>query len=244
MVLARPDAQTIVLPTTPREVCDITGAGDMVLAVTGLCRAAGLPLEAAARLANIAAGLQVQRPGVAPVSRAELRAALAGGHFEASKLTDLQAMAARAAAYRRSGHTLVFANGCFDLLHRGHIAYLRQAGQRGDVLVVAVNSDASVRRLKGPGRPVMPQADRLALVAALACVDHVLLLEEDTPHQLLRLLRPAVLVKGGNYTIEQVIGREVVQAYGGQVCVTGCQEGVSTTHILQQWCARAVNGHC
>jgi D-beta-D-heptose 7-phosphate kinase/D-beta-D-heptose 1-phosphate adenosyltransferase len=239
MVLARATGEGDWFPTQPREVYDITGAGDMVLAVTGLCRAAGLPLEAAARLANVAAGLEVERSGVAPVSRSELRAALCAERSEASKLVSLETMTALAAAYRRAGRSVVFANGCFDLLHAGHLTYLREAATLGDVLVVAVNSDDSVRRLKGPSRPAIAAPDRAALVAALEWVDHVLIFDEDTPHRLLALLRPDVLVKGGTYTPEEVVGREVVEAYGGRVCVTGRREGISTTRIITTLQARS-----
>jgi D-beta-D-heptose 7-phosphate kinase/D-beta-D-heptose 1-phosphate adenosyltransferase len=130
------------------------------------------------------------------------------------------------------GKTLVFTNGCFDLLHVGHASYLQDAAKLGDVLVVAVNSDDSVRRLKGPGRPVIRQADRAAMIAALECVDHVFLFDEDTPLELLHKLRPQVLVKGGTYSPEQIIGKEVVEAYGGKVCLTERVKGISTTAIL------------
>ena len=144
-------------------------------------------------------------------------------------------MAALAAAYRRKGKTVVFTNGCFDLLHVGHVTYLEQAATLGDVLVVAVNSDASVRRLgKGPERPIVPEADRAAMLAALACVDHVLIFDEATPHRLLEAIRPDVLVKGGTYTVEQVVGHEIVERYGGRVCVTGMRPGVSTTRLVAE----------
>jgi D-beta-D-heptose 7-phosphate kinase/D-beta-D-heptose 1-phosphate adenosyltransferase len=117
-------------------------------------------------------------------------------------------------------------------LHVGHANYLREAADLGDVLIVAVNSDASVRRLKGNDRPVIREADRAAMLAALACVRHVLIFEEDTPHELLRRLRPNVLVKGGTYTVEEIVGKEIVEAYGGRVCVLGKVDGVSTTEIL------------
>jgi D-beta-D-heptose 7-phosphate kinase / D-beta-D-heptose 1-phosphate adenosyltransferase len=220
-----------LFPAAPRRVRDVTGAGDLVLAVMGLCRAAGLPWATAAGLANVAAGLEVERHGVAPVRRAEVRAALAG-RGGTGKLVTRPQMAALAEAHRRAGRTLVLTNGCFDLLHAGHVAALQEAAALGDVLVVAVNSDAGVRRLKGPGRPVVAQADRVALLAALACVDHVLLFDDDTPHALLGELRPDVLVKGGTYRPEEVAGREVVEAYGGRVCVTGRRHGLSTTALL------------
>ncbi len=141
-------------------------------------------------------------------------------------------MEALAAGYRRQGKTLVFTNGCFDMLHVGHVTYLSEAAAEGDVLIVAVNSDASVRRLKGQDRPVIKEADRAAMLAALACVSHVLIFEEDTPLALLHRVRPEVLVKGGTYRVDEVVGADVVKAYGGRVCVTGKVDGVSTSEIL------------
>jgi D-beta-D-heptose 7-phosphate kinase/D-beta-D-heptose 1-phosphate adenosyltransferase len=148
------------------------------------------------------------------------------------KLLTLEELEPLAEAYRRQRKTLVFTNGCFDLLHVGHVRYLCEAAQLGDILIVAVNSDASVRRLKGNDRPVITAADRAAMLAALACVGHVLIFEDDTPHDLLRRLRPDVLVKGGTYTPDEVVGKEIVEAYGGRVCVTGKSQGVSTTEIV------------
>ena len=133
-----------------------------------------------------------------------------------------------------AGQAIVFTNGCFDLLHVGHVTYLQEAAQLGDVLVVGVNSDRSVRELKGPQRPIVPQAERTALVAALECVDHVVIFDEPTPLGLLRCLRPGVLVKGGTYAVAEVVGREVVEAYGGRVCVTGEVNGRSTTRLLAE----------
>jgi D-beta-D-heptose 7-phosphate kinase/D-beta-D-heptose 1-phosphate adenosyltransferase len=229
MALAALDQPARHFPTQPRAVCDVTGAGDLVLALLGLACASGLTWAEAIPLANLAAGLEVERLGVAPVTRAELRAALAP-----RKLVTLDDMATLAAAYRRQGKTVVCTNGCFDLLHVGHAQYLQEAAQLGDVLIVALNSDASVRRLKGPARPVIGQADRAALLAALGCVAHVLIFDDDTPHALLERLRPDVLVKGGTYRVEDVVGRELVQGYGGQVCVTGERPGVSTTALLAE----------
>ncbi len=148
------------------------------------------------------------------------------------KVVSVDEMAALAAEYRGRGKTLVFTNGCFDLLHVGHAEYLREAAALGDVLIVAVNSDASVRRLKGAGRPVIGEADRAAMLGALACVGHVVIFDEDTPEELLRRLRPDVLVKGGTYTADEVVGKEIVEAYGGRVCVTSQRPGVSTSAIL------------
>lgn len=227
---ARPGA---LFSTRPRQVYDVTGAGDTVLAVLGLCQAAGVALPVAARMANIAAGLQVEKLGVAPVSRGEIRAEMLGtGRTSYHKRISLTAMSELRHACRRNGRKVVFTNGCFDLLHAGHVAHLEQAALLGDVLVVAINSDACVRRLKGPARPVIPQDDRAMLVAALGCVDYVLLFDELTPHELLRALQPDVLAKGGTYRPDEVIGGEIVEAYGGRVCVTDRTRDVSTTAIV------------
>jgi D-beta-D-heptose 7-phosphate kinase/D-beta-D-heptose 1-phosphate adenosyltransferase len=134
---------------------------------------------------------------------------------------------------RQLGKRIVFTNGCFDLLHVGHVTYLAEAAACGDVLVVGVNSDNSVRQLKGSGRPVIGEADRAALLAALACVDAVVVFEDSTPHRLLELLRPDVLIKGGTYSPDEVVGREVVAAYGGEIRVAGMVDGISTTKIVE-----------
>jgi D-beta-D-heptose 7-phosphate kinase/D-beta-D-heptose 1-phosphate adenosyltransferase len=228
-----------VFPTEARAVYDITGAGDMVLAMIGVALAGGATAAQAIELGNVAAGLEVGKVGVAIVERSEIRAVLAEREVSsAGKIVTLQQMVAAAAAHRAGGQRLVLTNGCFDLLHVGHASYLEQARRLGDRLIVAINSDASVRRLKGEARPVICQADRAAMLAALAVVDYVLVFDEDTPHELLRQIRPDVLAKGGTYTPEQVVGHEVVEAYGGQVTVTGAVDGVSTTHILQRIAAR------
>ena len=148
------------------------------------------------------------------------------------KLITADQAATLADSYRRQRKTLVFTNGCFDLLHVGHMTYLQEAASLGDVLIVAVNSDAGVRRLKGPNRPVIDEQGRAALLAALACVDHVVIFDEPTPHELLRAIRPHMLVKGGTYRPEEVVGREAVEAYGGTVRVLGEVTGISTTQIL------------
>ena len=259
-------------PITPRAVYDITGAGDMVLAMLGLGLAAGLPLSVATQLANVAAGLEVQQPGVTPISRAEVLRELerlsvaarmsstsmasggcqpTGSHLSASstlrltpdarhllreeavaKLVTLDEAECLAAEYRRAGRTVVFTNGCFDLLHLGHVRCLEEARQFGDVLFVAINSDASVRQLKGTERPIIGEHDRARLLAALECVDHVLVFNDDTPHRLLHAIRPDVLVKGG--TTPDIVGRDVVEAYGGSVLRTSEIGGLSTTTLLSR----------
>ncbi|MGD9645575.1 MAG: D-glycero-beta-D-manno-heptose 1-phosphate adenylyltransferase [Pirellulales bacterium] len=233
---ARPtQPQGRVFPTEARAVYDITGAGDMVLAMIGVALAGGTTAAQAIELGNIAAGIEVGKVGVAIVERNEIRSVLAERDISAAgKIVSLPQMVVAAAAHRAGGERLVFTNGCFDLLHVGHASYLEQARRLGDRLVVAINSDTSVRRLKGATRPVIGQGDRAAMLAALAAVDYVLVFDEDTPHELLRQIRPDVLVKGGTYTPQEVVGHEVVEAYGGTVTVTEAVDGVSTTNILQQ----------
>lgn len=234
LVLVEPPHAPRTIATRARAVYDITGAGDMVLAMLGLGVAGGLPLADAARLANVAAGLEVERFGVSVVRREELRRELAQREQHTSgKLLARDELAHEVAVRRARGERIVFTNGCFDLLHVGHVTYLEQAAALGDVLIVGVNSDASVRRLKGPERPVIDEVDRAALLAALACVDYVIVFDEDTPHALLHLLRPDVLVKGATYSRDQVVGHEVVEGYGGLVEVVGLVDGVSTTRILE-----------
>lgn len=223
-----------IFPTRARAVYDITGAGDMVLSMIGVALAAGASPAACIELGNVAAGLEVERVGVAVIPREEIRAALAARQVaKTTKIHSVDQLAQIAAEHRARGERVVLTNGCFDLLHVGHVSYLQEAAALGDRLIVAVNSDASVRRLKGPSRPVIQQSDRAAMLAALAAVDYVLIFDEDTPHELLSKIRPDVLVKGGTYTTEQVVGHEVVESYGGQVCVTGVVDGISTTAIVQ-----------
>ena len=240
-------------PITPRAVYDITGAGDMVLAMLGLGLAAGLPLPVATQLANVAAGLEVQQPGVTPISRADVLCELERlspvvpdvvrprlpdesrrlNHEEKrDKLVTLDEAKRLADEHRRAGRTVVFTNGCFDLLHLGHVRCLEEARQFGDVLFVAINSDASVRQLKGTERPIIGEHDRARLLAALECVDHVLVFNDDTPHRLLHAIRPDVLVKGG--TTPDIVGRDVVEAYGGSVLRTSEIGGLSTTTLLSR----------
>jgi D-beta-D-heptose 7-phosphate kinase/D-beta-D-heptose 1-phosphate adenosyltransferase len=220
-------------PTHARAVYDITGAGDMVIAMMALAMAGGADAADAVRLANVAAGLEVDRAGVAVIYRDEIRSEiLLNRDSPAKKIVALDHAAALAAEHRRRGHKVVFTNGCFDLLHVGHVAYLAEAAKLGGALFVGVNSDESVRKLKGPGRPVIAETDRAAMLAALACVDQVVVFSDDTPHALLHAIRPDVLVKGGTYSPQEIVGHEVVEAYGGTVCVTGVVDGISTTNIL------------
>ncbi len=233
MALAHRQGGGQLFPTKARSVYDITGAGDMVLAVLGLGLAEGIPPDHAVLLANTAAGLEVDRTGVTPLTRAEIRAELQFHTVHSRrKITELGQLGRLAEEYRRRGQRIVLTNGCFDLLHVGHATYLEEAASQGDILVVAINSDASVGRLKGAGRPVIGQHERAAMLAALGCVDHVLVFDEDTPHEVLRGVRPDVLVKGGSYAPHEVVGREIVESYGGRIYLAGMVPGVSTTEIV------------
>jgi D-beta-D-heptose 7-phosphate kinase/D-beta-D-heptose 1-phosphate adenosyltransferase len=190
-------------------------------------------LEDAAPLANAAAGWQVRRVGIATMTLDDLRGEVAQ-RAPPIKVASLDELLESVREHRRRGRRIALTNGCFDLLHVGHVTYLQAARRQGDVLIVAINSDRSVRAIKGPQRPVVAQHDRAAMLAALTCVDHVLIFDELTPHALLAVLQPDVLVKGGDYALDQVVGREVVDAYGGEVCVTGHVPGISTSQLLNR----------
>ena len=202
------------------EVFDVTGAGDTVAAVMTLAAAAGMPLADAARMANAAAGIVVGVVGTAAADSDTLARVIAGEASQArSKVLPRAAVAARVADARARGATLVFTNGCFDVLHVGHLHMLQRARALGDLLVVAVNDDESVTRLKGKGMPIVPASQRAEILAALRFVDFVTVFSEPTPAQLIRTLRPDILVKGGNHTIDTVVGRDIVERYGGRVVV-------------------------
>ncbi|HQQ63208.1 MAG TPA: bifunctional D-glycero-beta-D-manno-heptose-7-phosphate kinase/D-glycero-beta-D-manno-heptose 1-phosphate adenylyltransferase HldE [Pseudomonadales bacterium] len=222
------------LPAQAREVFDVTGAGDTVIATLAAAMAAGVALPDAVALANIAAGIVVGKLGTATVSGPELRRAAQQMHgLGRGVMTEEQLQFALDDA-RANGEKIVFTNGCFDLLHPGHVAYLEDARKLGQRLVVAVNSDASVTRLKGEGRPVQAAESRMAVLAGLESVDWVVVFEDDTPERLLSLLKPDVLVKGGDYKPEQVVGAPIVQAYGGEVKVLSFVDNCSTTSIVEK----------
>jgi D-beta-D-heptose 7-phosphate kinase/D-beta-D-heptose 1-phosphate adenosyltransferase len=221
------------IPTRPRAVYDVSGAGDAVLAMLAVAIAEKCPYEEAVALANVAGGLEVERLGVVAISRQEVldelyhMIGLRGG-----KVLVRKRLAEEVGRRRLSGETIVFTNGCFDLLHMGHIRHLRQARELGSCLIVAINSDGSTRRLKGKGRPIIPQAERAEMLGALECVDYVTVFDEDTPEPLLELIRPDVLVKGG--ATSQVVGRKIVERYGGRVLTLDLVEGWSTTEIINR----------
>ena len=223
-------------PARAREVFDVSGAGDTVIATLAASLAAGLKVETAVDLANLAAGIVVGKVGTAPIAHHELIALLtpSSALSGTEKILDRQHLAARIADWRASGETIVFTNGCFDLLHVGHITLLEDCRKFGAKLVLGLNSDASVARLKGPTRPIVGENERVRVMAALAAVDAVVLFAEDTPLELIREIKPDVLVKGGDYTIETVVGHEDVLASGGRVEIIPTVEGFSTTNIIRK----------
>jgi D-beta-D-heptose 7-phosphate kinase/D-beta-D-heptose 1-phosphate adenosyltransferase len=234
MTLLQKDQDEMHLPAHAREVFDVTGAGDTVIAVLGSALAAGASLPTATQLANLAASLVVAKLGAATVSTPELQAALTGTtSLTRGILNDEQLVFAINQA-RQRGKRIVFTNGCFDVLHAGHVTYLQQAKQLGDHLIVAVNDDASISRLKGPGRPINNLEQRMAVLAGLSDVDWVVPFSDDTPKRLLKLLQPDILVKGGDYTIDQVVGAEIVLAYGGDIRILGVVKDLSTTAIIDR----------
>jgi D-beta-D-heptose 7-phosphate kinase/D-beta-D-heptose 1-phosphate adenosyltransferase len=223
-------------PVRPRQVYDITGAGDMVLSVLGMVLAAGRDYPEAIQLANVAGGLEVERIGVATLTRREIIDDLYGGHSGLDqKIVGPDLLVARLDDCRRHGKTIVFTNGCFDVLHAGHIRYLAEAKAQGDVLVVGLNADASVRRLgKGPNRPINDERNRALVLSALACVDYVCLFQEDTPLELIRLVRPGVLVKGADYRPEEVVGKDFVESLGGRLHLAQLVPGQSTSATIKR----------
>lgn len=235
IAILRQDSCTQI-PAAARQVYDVSGAGDTVVAVAAAAIAAGVPIEGAVTLANLAAGIVVGKVGTVPIQRDELLGALSNelqfGSEE--KVLRLEGLLARTAAWRSCGSRIVFTNGCFDVLHLGHITLLEQARRMGDRLIVAVNSDRSVRTLKGAKRPLVREQDRAQILAALAAVDAVVVFDEETPLRLIEALRPDVLVKGGDYTSDDVAGAAEVRGWGGRLELVPLVAGRSTSRLIEQ----------
>jgi D-beta-D-heptose 7-phosphate kinase/D-beta-D-heptose 1-phosphate adenosyltransferase len=235
LTLLRPGEEERHLPASAREVYDVTGAGDTVMGVLAAAIAGGADLPDAVTLANIAAGIVVGKLGTAVVSAPELRRAVQQERGAGRGVMSLEQLQVAVADARSQGERVVFTNGCFDIIHAGHVSYLEQARQLADRLVVAVNSDDSVRRLKGSGRPLNPAERRMAVLAGLEAVDWVVCFDEDTPRALLQVLQPDLLVKGGDYPGKQaVVGWEIVEGYGGEVRVLDLVDSLSTTAIVER----------
>lgn len=235
IALVRP-GKCFIAPAAARQVFDVSGAGDTVIAVLALCLASGLEPEDAIQLANVAAGIVVGKVGTAPVEKNELLAALAPDiALQANnKVLSRGELATRTALWKANGDRVVFTNGCFDLLHIGHITLLEEARRSGDRMIVAINSDDSTRRLKGPSRPIVGERERARVLAALAAVDAVVSFDEPTPLELILATRPDVLVKGGDYSADTIVGAREVESWGGQVKIIPTVEGFSTTRLIEK----------
>ena len=237
------------VPTEARAVYDVTGAGDTVLAMLAAARANGADWLTAVQLANVAAGLEVEKFGAVPIELDEVLLSLLMQHRQTlGKVRTLDQLLPELAAFRKQGKRVALTNGCFDILHAGHVALLRGARQTADLLVLAVNSDASIRRLKGPQRPIVPLDDRLEVLRELECVDYIIVFGDersrtnrDTPKALLRAIQPDVLVKGGTYKLSEVVGGSIVESYGGQVVTIAPVQGRSTTNIVDRIKAQAAS---
>jgi D-beta-D-heptose 7-phosphate kinase / D-beta-D-heptose 1-phosphate adenosyltransferase len=234
MTLVCPDAPHVHLPARAREVYDVTGAGDTVIAVIAMALASGQILSDAVALANLAAGIVVGKLGAATVTAPELSRAIRIEHGSERGIVCEEQLQLAIEGARANGERIVFTNGCFDILHAGHVGYLEEARKLGDRLVVALNSDDSVRRLKGPERPINTVESRMAVLAGLESVDWVLSFDDDTPERLLARIKPDVLVKGGDYQEDQVVGANLVKALGGKVKVLRFFEDCSTTSIVNR----------
>jgi D-beta-D-heptose 7-phosphate kinase/D-beta-D-heptose 1-phosphate adenosyltransferase len=236
MTLVTRAGESIHVPALPVRVRDVSGAGDTVAAALALALAAGGDWETTLRVANAAAAVAVGKKGTATVAPDELRRKILphASLTAEEKILPADSLAARLAEWRTQGLRVGFTNGCFDILHPGHVKVLTAARGACDRLVVGLNSDASTRRLKGEGRPVQDEHARAEVLAALEAVDLVVIFEEDTPINLITEIKPSVLVKGGDYTREQVVGHEIVEAHGGEVLLVDVLQGHSTTSLVQR----------
>jgi D-beta-D-heptose 7-phosphate kinase / D-beta-D-heptose 1-phosphate adenosyltransferase len=234
MVLFGKEGLIRQLPAQAREVYDVSGAGDTVVSVLAAARAAGFNMSDAADLANTAAGVVVGKVGTQPIDKGELESALKRRSMvRVEKLFTLSELEHKISAWRSNGQRIVFTNGCFDILHMGHVHLLQSAARMGDRLIIGLNSDASIRRIKGKDRPILPEAYRAGLLAALECVDAVVLFQEDTPLETILRLRPDVLVKGADYEGRFIAGQKEVEAWGGWVALIPFSHDLSTTKIIE-----------
>ncbi|HIF9410701.1 TPA: bifunctional D-glycero-beta-D-manno-heptose-7-phosphate kinase/D-glycero-beta-D-manno-heptose 1-phosphate adenylyltransferase HldE [Photobacterium damselae] len=232
MTLLQKGQEPLHMPTQAQEVYDVTGAGDTVISVLAASLSAGKSLADSCKLANAAAGVVVGKLGTSTLSTIELTNAIHGSQDSGFGVVTESQLKAAVAAARARGEKVVMTNGCFDILHAGHVAYLNEAAKLGDRLIVAVNSDASVQALKGPGRPVNPEDRRMAVLAGLGAVDWVVPFSEETPQRLISEVLPTLLVKGGDYKPEEIAGGKEVIAAGGEVKVLNFEDGCSTTEII------------
>ena len=233
MALVEKNGRYTHIHTRTREVFDVTGAGDTVIATMAAAVTGGAQLSDACFVANFAAGIVVGKHQTATTTPGEIMS-YAFGPSAAHKIIDEATLLNRIEELKKTGKKIVFTNGCFDLLHVGHITYLNEARGLGDSLIIGLNTDRSTRALKGNNRPILPEQERSHLLAALECVDYVILFDEDTPLELIKKIRPDVLVKGADYTKEEVVGHDVVESYGGIVSLISLVDNVSTSDIIKR----------
>ena len=235
MFLCNKNGEYNLIHTVPKDVYDVSGAGDMVLSVLGFVAGGGNSFEDAAAIANVAAGIEVGKIGAMPISRSEILSELMGGPNPLySKIKVLDELEKILDKHRENNEKIAFTNGCFDILHVGHVEYLKFSRRAGDVLVVGLNTDASVRAQKGQSRPFVAEDERARLVSALEDVDYVVLFDEQTPESLIRRVKPDILIKGEDWKEKGVVGREFVESYGGKVLLAPLVKGVSTTDIVSK----------
>ena len=233
MALIEKDAPLVHIHARTREVYDVTGAGDTVIATIASALAGRADLVDACYIANIAAGIVVGKHLTATTTPEEIMA-YAFGPSASDKIVNIDTLLDRVNELKNSGRKIVFTNGCFDLLHVGHITFLNEARGLGDILVVGLNTDHSIHSLKGENRPILPEQERSHLLASLECVDYVILFEEDTPIELIKKIRPDFLVKGADYTKEEVVGHKIVESYGGTVSLIPLVDNISTSTIINR----------
>jgi D-beta-D-heptose 7-phosphate kinase/D-beta-D-heptose 1-phosphate adenosyltransferase len=233
--LATRDGERRWLKTRERQVADGTGAGDAMLAMITMARAAGATWAEAATLANVAGGLEVEKLGVVPIKPEEIIHELMSESLEsAGKLRTIEQLLPELNRHRAAGKRIVFTNGCFDIIHLGHVKYFQWAKRQGDLLVVGVNTDAGIQRIKGPKRPIINEADRLGVLEELESIDYLITFSEETPIELIRQIKPDVLVKGADYEKQQVVGWDVVESCGGRVALAPLIDGRSTSSVIQR----------
>ncbi|MFH1998034.1 MAG: D-glycero-beta-D-manno-heptose-7-phosphate kinase [Planctomycetota bacterium] len=236
---ARKDGRSKLVPARARSVYDVTGAGDTVISFIAFCLSTGIGLDDAVRIANAAAGIVVGKLGVVAPTRREMVEFFSKGTISfQDKILDRSQAIQIAERIRDEGETLVFTNGCFDLVHAGHVDYLRKAKALGDYLMIGINDDASVQRLKGPKRPILGIEERMEILASLQMVDYVVPFPEDTPQMIIEALTPSILVKGEDWREKGVVGREWVEKHGGEVSLISLREGYSTTGLIDIICER------
>ena len=233
--LATRDGERRMLSSRPRQVADATGAGDQVLATICVTRLAGATWAEAVTLANVAGGLEVEKLGCVPITPGEIiQELLAESQNQLGKERSLEHLLPELARHRAAGKKIVFTNGCFDIMTLGHVKYFKYAREQGDLLVVGVNTDAGIRRLKGEKRPIIPEEDRVGVLEGLEAIDYLVRFGDDTPLELIKAIQPDVLVKGADYKKEQVVGWDIVEGRGGRVALAPLIDGRSTSGIIKK----------